>query len=248
LPKIENGGKQGHMRAPVLLRGNAMTEHAAKIRADFDRLAQFDVEAWTHNTHYHGFLLRQLPPRVDQALDIGCGAGQFARLLAARAEHVTALDLSPEMLRLARERSSAFPNIDYQSADFMTTDLPRAYYDVIASIATLHHMPLVPALERCRDALRPGGVLLILDLFQGRGVGDLLRSLIAIPASRAHAFLKNGRAQQSPEVSAAWEAHGTTDVYPTLRDVRAACASMLPGARVTQHLFWRYSIVWHKPK
>src|SRR5256885_4715854 len=62
-------------------------------------------------------LLEQVPACCADALDIGCGTGQFARLLASRAEHVLALDLSPQMIRLARERSTAFASIDFRSEE-----------------------------------------------------------------------------------------------------------------------------------
>jgi len=64
------------------------------IRADFDRIALLPNEGWGHNCHYHGFLLRQLPPRCEYALDIGCGTDSLSRLLAAWSERVLALDLS----------------------------------------------------------------------------------------------------------------------------------------------------------
>ena len=85
-----------------------MAEPTSTIRADFDRIALISQEGWNHNTHYHGFLLRQIPARLDEALDLGCGTGRFARLLAQRAERVLGLDLSPQMIRVARERSMGY--------------------------------------------------------------------------------------------------------------------------------------------
>ncbi len=37
------------------------------IQADFDRLAAFSTEEWDHNSHYHRFLLRHVPPHCSQA-------------------------------------------------------------------------------------------------------------------------------------------------------------------------------------
>ena len=76
------------------------------IRVDFDLLAAHSTDAWDHNSHYYSFLLAQLPRRCARALEIGCGTGAFARLLARRADHVLALDLSPEMIRVTREHST----------------------------------------------------------------------------------------------------------------------------------------------
>lgn len=218
-----------------------------QIQADFDRIAAFADDGWNHNNHYHGFLLKQLPPRCEQALEVGCGRGAFARLLAARSGHVTALDLSPEMIRIAREQSAAYPNLSYKVGDVMEYELPDDYFDCIASIAMLHHLPLGPALLKLKAALRPGGVLLVLDLYQAESAGDWLTSLVTIPTSAAFNLLKNGRAHASPAERAAWDEHGQRDVYLTLAQVRQTCAAALPGARVTRHLLWRYSIIWKKP-
>ena len=75
------------------------------IQADFDRLAAFSTDGWNHNSHYQRFLLRHAPHHCQQALEIGCGSGAFARLLATRAGQVFALDVSPQMIKLAQERS-----------------------------------------------------------------------------------------------------------------------------------------------
>lgn len=57
-------------------------------------------------------------------------------MLVLFAVRILALDLSPEMIRLARERSTQFPNIDYQLADITDYPLPPAGFDCIASIAS----------------------------------------------------------------------------------------------------------------
>ena len=118
------------------------TVDVATIQADFDRLALLSSEKWDHNNHYHRFLLRQVPQRCRNVLEIGCGTGMFARLLARRAEHVLALDLSPQMISLARERSGQYANIDFQVADVLAWEFSPEQFDCIVSIATLHHLPM----------------------------------------------------------------------------------------------------------
>jgi ubiquinone/menaquinone biosynthesis C-methylase UbiE len=82
---------------------------AAEIGAEFDRIAQTEASGgWNHNNHYHSFLLRHAPAHCAAALEVGCGMGEYARLLAQRSDKVLALDLSPEMLRIARERSQTY--------------------------------------------------------------------------------------------------------------------------------------------
>lgn len=221
-----------------------MTE---QIRADFDRLARFDEDEWNHNNHYHSFLLKHLPADCAEALEIGSGTGAFSRLLAARCGHVLGLDLAPEMVRLAHARSTEFSNLEYEVADVLQVDFSREKYACIASIATFHHLPLEELLEKTKSALQPGGVLLILDLFQSEGPQDLLLDLAAVPVSALFKLIKTGRLREAAEVRAAWEAHAVHDVYQPLRVIRQVCAKILPGAEVRRHLLWRYSIVWKKP-
>jgi 2-polyprenyl-3-methyl-5-hydroxy-6-metoxy-1,4-benzoquinol methylase len=116
---------------------------------------------WNHNIHYHSYLLRQIPIKVNRVLDVGCGLGLFAWKLAERAEVVDALDVDSAILAEASNYNPA-PNITCQQADFLKSALPEAAYDVIVSIATLHHMDMEAALQKMKLLLRPSGKLLIL--------------------------------------------------------------------------------------
>ncbi|HVB72376.1 MAG TPA: class I SAM-dependent methyltransferase [Ktedonobacteraceae bacterium] len=218
---------------------------AATVQADFDRLASFSTEQWDHNSHYHRFLLRHLPPHCRTALEIGCGTGAFARLLAQRSEHVLALDLSPEMICLAKERSARYPTIEFQVADILSYEFSPGQFDVIVSIATLHHLPMEKLFVRLKEALAPGGVLMALDLYQPRLV-DLPLNLIAVPANLLLKYARTDHLKEPAAARAAWAEHGQRDVYLTIPQVRALCQAVLPGARVKRHLFWRYSLVWKK--
>ncbi len=203
-------------------------------------------EGWDHNSHYHSWLLQHVPARCTVALDLGCGTGAFTRLLAERAERVLGLDLSPEMIRIARERSTGYPNIDWQVADALTWDWPTEQFDCVATIATLHHLPPAMILDKIKRALKPGGVLLALDLYEARTVPELAVKALGLPASVVLGLMHRGIGSGSPELRAAWAEHGRHDVCPALAYVRQACAAVLPGARVKRHLLWRYSIVWTK--
>ena len=217
------------------------------IRSDFDRIALLSDGGWNHNSHYHGFLLRQLPERCEYALDLGCGTGSFSRLLAEHSERVLALDLSPQMIRIARECARAHANVEFRVADATTWDFPTERFDCIVSIATLHHLPLDEVLIKIKGALRTGGVLGVLDLVQPEGVHGLLTSALAVPVSVALRLFNTGRLRQRRPVREAWAEHGCHDSYLSLAQIRRICVPILPGARVRYHLLWRYSIVWKKP-
>jgi ubiquinone/menaquinone biosynthesis C-methylase UbiE len=239
------------------------------IQQDFDRIALVSEDGGAHNDHYHNFLLRHIPSNCQNVLEIGCGTGGFARRLAEHcgagsagtagspaeqpgrgamlpAVRVLALDLSPEMIRLARERSSQFPNIKFELADICNRSLPEESFDCIASIATLHHLPYAETLLKMKAALKPGGVLLVLDLFEPAGLFDSLSNLVAIPVSVGLRLIHHGRLLPRREERAAWAAHEAHDLYPTMSQVHILCASLLPGAKIRKHLLWRYSLVWTK--
>ena len=97
---------------------------------------------------YHGFLLGQLPPALDEAPEVGCGTGAFARALARRCGRVLALDLSPRTIEVVRFRLSGRPNIEYAVADANAWPFPEGRFGCVTSITTLHHRPLAPTLRR----------------------------------------------------------------------------------------------------
>ena len=224
------------------------------IQADFDRLALLDAEGWTHNNHYHNFLLPHIRHDCQNALEVGCGTGAFARRLAERARHVVALDLSPEMIRVARSRSAEFSNLEFQVADAASWDFPAAHFDCVATIATLHHLPLRAMILKLKAALKPGGVLIVLDLFEPErnlftvaGLVDTFLNIVAMGVSVSLRLVRNGRLKPPRAVRAAWAAHGQHDSYPKVSEIRTLCAEILPGAGIKRHLLWRYSIIWQKP-
>ena len=216
------------------------------IQSDFDRIALLADETWNHKAHYHRYLINQLPKGCRHILEIGCGTGEFSRRLAERAEKVLAIDLSPQMIRLARESSKLCPNIDFIEGDVMTYQLRDNQFDCIASLTTLHHLPMTGILKKIKKALKPGGVFICLDLYQRSNLNDLLFDAAAYPTSLFLTLIKTGKFRSSKEVREAYAEHGKTDIYLTVPQIEQVCARFLPGALVRRHLFWRYSIIWEK--
>jgi SAM-dependent methyltransferase len=213
------------------------------VEADFDRLALLDDEGWTSNNHYHNSLLKHVPADCENALEIGCGTGAFARLLAKRCKRVVALDLSPEMIRVARSRSTQFKNLEFQLADAVQWDFPPSHFDFVCSIATLHHLAQRALLVKIRDSLKPNGVLVILDLVESDSLVERMCDVVGFGVSGGLRLIHNGRLQPPAAVRKAWEQHGKHDHYLKLRQVHALADEILPGAIVRRCLFWRYLLV-----
>ncbi len=217
-----------------------------KIRNDFNRIALNEQEGWNHNNHYHRFLLKHLPFQCKTVLDIGCGTGEFSRLLAKRADKVIAIDLSPNMIEVAKQRSKQYTNIDFQVADVLQWEFPPERFDAIVSIATVHHLSVEHLLPNLKAALKSGGRLVILDLLEHENLRDMLSDLIAVPLNWSFQRMRNKHIQESAEVAEARREHLRRDKYLTLSQVRKIYKSSLRKAKVTKHLFWRYSVVWEK--
>jgi SAM-dependent methyltransferase len=218
----------------------------SSVEADFDRLALLDDEGWTANNHYHSSLLKFVPESCEEALEIGCGTGAFARELARRCRRVVALDLSTEMIRVARSRSTQFDNLEFELADVMRWEFPLSHFDFICSIATLHHLEQRELFVKMRDALKPGGVLVVLDLVESNGLVERMLDVIALGVSGGLRLMHNGRLKPPPEVRKAWEQHGKHDHYLTITQMRALADEILPGSSVNRCLLWRYALVYRK--
>jgi ubiquinone/menaquinone biosynthesis C-methylase UbiE len=110
-------------------------------------------------------------------VDLGAGAGQFALGAARRFGHVTAVDVSPAMLTVLRERSAAagLANLVCVRAGFLSYQHPGPPADGVYTRNALHQLPdfwKALALDRIARMLRPGGVLRLRDLIYDFAPGD----------------------------------------------------------------------------
>jgi ubiquinone/menaquinone biosynthesis C-methylase UbiE len=223
----------------------AKTVH--QVRDDFDHVAriaeQFHAGVDGPPQPHERYLLRHVPERCDLVLELGCGTGEFSRRLAARAAHVVAVDLSSEMIRVARARSRDYRNVEFAVADMTSLPLRDARFDCVASLNTLHHADAVLALRAMRAALRPGGMLLLADILDRSGLRHLPINLAAAAVRMILGTFVERRTQRGA-LHAAYRKHGCGEPHPTLAEARSLFGAELPGAVVRAHLLWRYTVVW----
>ena len=132
------------------------------LRADFDRIAAGEPP------DHVAAPARAIPASVafrQRVLEIGCGTGALARAMARRGARVTAIDLSPEMIHVARSRTPGHLAIDYRVAD-LTRLAPRGF-DIAVAVDTIRHLDLRDALTRMAAAIIPGGILRVVDEHAG---------------------------------------------------------------------------------
>jgi ubiquinone/menaquinone biosynthesis C-methylase UbiE len=123
----------------------------------------------------------------QRVLDVGCGPGYLARLLAQAvgpAGQVVGIDPSPEMIAYASRKAGGATNCQFQVGTAESLELPSEHFDVVMSSLVMHHLPedlRGPALREMRRVLRPGGTLLVAEAQVPRH--GLLRLL-----ARLHSF------------------------------------------------------------
>ena len=107
--------------------------------------------------------LKRLPGR-DAALEIGCGPGRLMRPLSRHFREIHGVDVSDEMIRLARERLRDTPNAHPHHGSGSDLGMfPDAKFDFVYSYAVFQHIPskevVFGYLREARRVLKPGGIL-----------------------------------------------------------------------------------------
>src|ERR1035438_4620930 len=114
------------------------------------------------------FMYRQLGVGHDlsgkRLLDFGCGTGQTSTQLAALGAFVVGIDISPELIELARRRAEldgVTDHVQFQNVDLLKA--PPDSFDLILCSAVLHHVDFRVVLPILRSYLKTGGKIVIGD-------------------------------------------------------------------------------------
>ncbi len=113
-------------------------------------------------------LIEHFRPSATRVLDVGCGTGEHARILAAEFGYIVdGLDLQLEFVEIAQQKS---PNAEFFHADMLDFSLDRRYDVILCLFSSIGYARTVEgvrrSLARMRDHLSPGGVLILEPWFQ----------------------------------------------------------------------------------
>lgn len=114
-----------------------------------------------------GYVMARARLEGASALDVGCGGGLLSEALAREGARVTALDLAPELIKVAKLHGlESGVAVDYrlQSVESLAAEQPHTF-DVVTCMEMLEHVPDPGAvIDACARLLKPGGRLFLSTL------------------------------------------------------------------------------------
>lgn len=91
-------------------------------------------------------------------LEVGCGTGLFTREFVKTNAQITAIDISPDLINLAKEKTLA-DNVEFKLQNAYKLDFENESFDGIVGSSVLHHLDLSSALNEFYRVLKPGGFI-----------------------------------------------------------------------------------------
>jgi ubiquinone/menaquinone biosynthesis C-methylase UbiE len=144
-----------------------------KLRVEFNewaRAGKGDSMERGHRPVGEQAIVKMQIPANAVVLDVGCGSGWAARLIATQASqgHVIGIDVSDEMIRLASDQSRDFPNLEFKVASAESLPFGDAKFSHAFSMESLYYYADIEAAAReIRRVLRPGGLFVtVVDLYK----------------------------------------------------------------------------------
>jgi SAM-dependent methyltransferase len=138
------------------------------LRESYDRKAEerdnYEIDSWKIEERCR-FLSLLRKEGKKNLLEIGAGPGVHGKFFQDNGLDVICTDLSPEMVRLCREKG-----LTAHVMDFLHLDFPPSSFDAVYALNCLLHVPrkdLARVLEAIRVLLKPGG-LFYLGVYGGK--------------------------------------------------------------------------------
>jgi SAM-dependent methyltransferase len=160
-------------------RSAAEARSAVLACVDVDRYLDPPAES-PYGLEYAFYLLGDIRGRT--VLDLGCGSGENLVPLAKRGADVVGIDISPELIQLARQRVWGYGlAATVREGSAYATGLPDQSVDVVFSMALLHHLDLPAARNEIYRILRPGGLFILREPIRFSRTMNALRRLFPAP-------------------------------------------------------------------
>lgn len=135
---------------------------------------QYNQKAGKYDRRWRGYLNKTLSLLKSWAqilpgetvLDVACGTGELERLLLSEnpQQKITGVDLSEEMVKTAKQKLSAYPQLVWKTAKASELPFDNARFDIIVCASAFHYFdePLA-CLKETKRVLKSDGRIVILD-------------------------------------------------------------------------------------
>ena len=115
------------------------------------------------NQEVKNWLINQFED-TDMVLELGCGSGNYSKMIADRVKHLMATDLAPEMVEEAKEKLSMFSNVEIQIEDCYGTSFEDNTFDAVLMVNLLHVVKdPVAVMKESHRVLKADGRAVIVD-------------------------------------------------------------------------------------
>lgn len=196
---------------------------------------------WSHNDHFHSWIVANLPVPCGAVLDVGCGRGELIAVLASHAARVVGNDIDTDMGAQAARRCAGLDNVSVVGGQWSDIGGP---FDAVTMIAVLHHLDAEQALRDVARLLAPGGRFLAVALARPQSVPDLLWDAVCSVANPIIGYVKH----PWPSTAAIGPPpFPVRDPETSFGELREVVTRVLPGAIVRRRLGFRCTIQWAKP-
>jgi len=131
-----------------------------KVASWYDQLVGEKGSDYHEQVIIPGSLKLLNPQKHEKILDVACGQGVLCRELAKKGSDITGIDASPNLIKIAKQRSS---DIKYFTADAKSLKMfEDNSFDKVSCIMAIQNMdPLEPVISEMNRVLKPNGKLLL---------------------------------------------------------------------------------------
>lgn len=207
---------------------------------DFNSIAH-DYHYWVEHQSNVRLLaaVKKVIPNNGMVLDAGCGSGSLSIALAPHVRHVVGIDLSPQMISLAKEQATDANarNVSFVIGDIQQPGIRENLFDIVISNFVLHHTSIQFTIPLLTNIIAPGGWFIMQEPVCP--VNGILRSLwyrwqglrSSSEAFRRHGLavsLKIGRFYQGK----AWMKHQLEDRHWSTEKWREEIKRLMPDAMI----------------
>ncbi|MEI7058536.1 class I SAM-dependent methyltransferase [Nocardioides sp. CCNWLW239] len=194
---------------------------------------------WSHNDHFHSWILANLPARRGTALDVGCGRGELLAALSPKFAAVHGTDRDGAMRGQAATRCAGLSNVTVHDGTWVEEPV-----DLVTMVAVLHHLDVATALTEVRRLLAPGGRFLAVGLAPPQSPTDHLWDLASAVTNPVIGYVKHPWPSDTTPSTAPFPVKEPDLSFDELREI---VLDLMPGARLRHRLGFRHTIAWTKP-